>query len=55
MTAACTGKKKQMLFHYLVNTLVASIDQSVSKGKPPLCISIIYLKAFTKEQFNKIQ
>jgi hypothetical protein len=29
---------------YLVNTLVTSIDQSVSQCKPPLRIRVIYLK-----------
>jgi hypothetical protein len=32
------------IIHYLVNTLITSIDQSISKCKPSLCISAIYLK-----------
>ena len=34
----------QSVSRYLVNTLVTSIDQSVSKCKPPLRIRVIYLK-----------
>jgi hypothetical protein len=37
----------QSVSHYLVNTLVTSIDQSVSKCKPPLRIRVIYLKKHT--------
>ena len=41
----------QSVSRYLVNTLVTSIDQSVSKCKPPLRIRVIYLKKKKKHIF----
>ena len=36
--------EKRIITHYLVDTLIASIHQSISKCKPSLCISVVYLK-----------
>jgi hypothetical protein len=44
-----------MMFCYLLNTLVASIDQCISKGKPSLGISIIYLKKSINKRTVKYQ
>ena len=32
------------IIHYLVNSLITSIDQSISKRKPSFCISVVDLK-----------
>ena len=40
--------------YYLVNTLITSIDQSISKCKPPFSVSVIYLQEHNNVQMNNV-